>query len=173
MIGGRGTGAGIARQGVTKFLVDTNVWLDHFLARTERHGEVSAFLGRAHCSETAALYVASLSIKDVAFLLERTMKSYARADGRPLSEDVAAAARETAWGCVRSMVALAMIVPVGFDEVMRACTYKGVHDDFEDDLILGAATRAGVDYILTHDQTFAKRAPVPCIDVGQAAQLLN
>ena len=158
---------------VIKILADTNFWLDYYLVRNERHVAAMSFVKRASESEGVALYAASLSIKDAAYLLAQKMKAYARQDGRDLTDEVIAAAREAAWGCVRSMSSLAIIIPVGYDEVMQAFTYREVHDDFEDDLILGAAARARVDYVLTRDQGLARHSPVRCIDVEEALTLVR
>lgn len=120
-----------------------------------------------------ALYVVSHSIKDIAYILAATMKEYARSQDGALSPDAAAAAREVAWGCVRNMLDRAIVIPVGQSEILQAFTYKGIHDDLEDDIILGAACRAEVGYILTHDKLLARHSPIPCIDVAQALELVG
>lgn len=155
-----------------KLLVDTNVWLDYFLARNPRHREVARLLATAAKSESAVLYVASLSLKDVAYLLACDMKRGARKAGREITPQVVAAARETAWACVRKVVDFALVAPVGHAEVLQGFAYKAVHDDFEDDLILGVAYRTGVDYIVTHDDELARRSPIPCLDATAACGLV-
>lgn len=122
-------------------------------------------------SETIALYVASHTIKDIAYILASTMKEQARRCDGELTEDVAAAAREVAWGCVRNMLDRAIVIPIGQPEILQAFTYRGVHDDLEDGIILGAAYRAGVDYIVTHDKPLTRHSPIPCVDVGRALEL--
>ena len=79
-----------------KLLLDTNVWLDYFLARTPGHRGAAELVALAEGSEKVALYTSALSVKDIAYLLERDMKSGAREAGLVVSEMVAAAARETA-----------------------------------------------------------------------------
>lgn len=154
-----------------RLLVDTNVWIDYFLARDDRCAAATRLISLADASEAVALYVASHTIKDIAYILAATMKEQARrCDGR-LTEEVAAAAREVAWGCVRTMLDHVIVVPVGQPEILQAFTYRSVHDDLEDDIILGAAHRAGVDYIVTHDKPLARHSPIPCLDVGQALAL--
>ncbi len=159
--------------GVTKLLVDTNIWVDYFLARSDDCKAVTRLFYLAQESESLALYVVSHSIKDIAYILASTMKEYARGQEGSLSADAAAAAREVAWGCVRNMIDRAIVIPVGQSELLQAFTYKSIHDDFEDDIILGAARRAEVDYILTHDKLLARHSPIPCIEVAQALELLG
>ena len=155
-----------------KLLLDTNVWLDYFLARTPGHRAAAELVALAEGSEAIALYTSSLSVKDIAYLLERDMKSGAREAGLVVSGQVAAAARETAWGCVRMVLESSLIVPMGHPEVLQAFTLKSVHDDLEDDLLLGSAYRADVDYVVTYDAQLARRSPVPCVDVAGALELL-
>lgn len=160
------------KQEPLKLLLDTNVWLDYFLARSSLHRQVTELVTKTWQCEDVALYAASFSLKDVAFLLERDLKSQARTSGEDITLSVSAAAKEAAWGCVRSICDLALVVPVGHAEVMQAFTYKGVHHGFEDDLTLAAAARAGADLIVTHDQELIRHSPLPCSEVGGALELL-
>lgn len=159
--------------GIIRVLVDTNIWLDYFLSRMDGHRATDRFIAAAGASERIALYVASLTLKDLAFLLAAEMKRGARADGRQVTPDVAASAREVAWGCVRHVLDLALVVPIGHDEILHAFTYKRIHNDLEDDIILAAAARSGAGYILTNDTQLAARSPIPCIGIDNALQLLG
>ena len=154
-----------------KLLLDTNVWLDYFLARTPGHRAASELLELVEGSERVALYTSSLSIKDLAYLLERDMKAGAREAGVSVTEQVSSAARETAWGCVRLVLEQSLVVPVGHPEVLQAFTLKSVHDDLEDDLLLGSAYRADVDYVVTYDTKLARRSPVACVTVREALEI--
>ena len=80
------------------------------------------------------------------------MKEQARRCDGELKPEAAAVACEVAWGCVRNMLDRAIVIPVGQAEILQAFTYKRIHDDLEDDIVLGAAYRAGIDYIVTHDK---------------------
>ena len=161
----------MAARGPLKLLVDTNVWLDYFLARSRTHAEAAELIAAADGSERIELLTSSLSLKDLAYVLAQDMKVGARAAGAEVTPEVAAAARETAWACARFVLDASLVVPVGRDEVLRAFALRPVHDDLEDDLLLGAACRAGADYVVTHDRELARRSPVPCVDVVRAAEL--
>ncbi len=158
---------------VSKFLIDTNVWMDYFLARTPGHQAVSKFLRLSIDSDSVAVYVASLSLKDLSYLLANDMKSNARKMGRAITPDVVAVAREMAWTCVRKVIDFAIVAPVGQPELLQAFTYKGVHDDYEDDILLGVAYRIGADYIVTYDKELAERSPIRCLCPREALELVT
>ena len=84
---------------------------------------------------------AAATMPDLFFLLCQETKRYLREHGKPVDELFAAAVRESAWSSVRNVMELSMIVPVGQNEALRAMTYRDLHDDFEDDLLLAAAAR--------------------------------
>lgn len=152
-----------------KLLVDTNIWLDYFLGRTKSSGAVTRLLSIAEEAETVALYSSSLSVKDVYYVLGRTMKADARRDGA-LSSEVIAGADETAWACVRLIRQKSIIAPVGADEVFDSFVFRSYHNDFEDDLILGVANRIDVDYVVTEDKGLIKHTNGVCIDAATALE---
>lgn len=156
-----------------KLLVDTNVWMDYFLVRQEPHREAVELVRLAFGSEDVVLYAVSLSLKDLAHLLENMFRRDVRESAGDVSPQAAAAARETAWGCVRAVVDKALVVPVGHAEVLQAFTLRTAHDDFEDDLLLGAAYRADVDYVVTGNAALAHRSPVPCVNASRAVELIR
>lgn len=156
-----------------KVLVDTNIWLDYFLARGQHHEAVSRFLAKTYDRDDIALYVASLSLKDLAYQIASLLKLDTRRAGKEITEDVSAAARETAWGCVRNVLQKALIAPVGATEVLGAFTYKRVHDDFEDDLVLAALDAVGGHALMTHDAVLARHLGDTCITAEEGLQLLN
>ena len=68
---------------------------------------------------------------------------------------------------------LSLIVPVGQNEALRAMTYRDLHDDFEDDLLLAAAARVDADYVVTSDRALLRHAPVACLDPADMRALLR
>lgn len=95
-----------------KILVDTNIWLDYFLARGVHHHAVSTFIAKAYEREDTVLYVPSLSLKDLAYQLASLMKLDARRAGKDITPDIVAAAREVSWGCVRSVLEKLLSLPL-------------------------------------------------------------
>lgn len=156
-----------------KFLVDTNVWVDYFLRRGENYRAIISFLSEMSTSEAAAMYTASLTVKDVSYVLAQQMKAEVRAEGKKVTADVAAAANEVAWGCVRTIREFGYVVPVGQNEIWNAFMFKRIHNDLEDDILLGVGESIGADYIVTHDKLLQKHAPGICISAAEALEKLK
>lgn len=156
-----------------KILVDTNVWLDYFLARGAHHDAVSMFVARACEREDIALCIPSLSLKDLAYQLASFMKLDARRAGKDVTPDIAAAAREVSWGCVRNVLEKALVAPVGRAEVLSAFTYKRIHDDFEDDLVLASLDAAGCQLLMTHDTALKRHMGDLCLTAEEGLELLD
>lgn len=155
-----------------KLLIDTNVLLDYYLGRPSSLAGMKKLIECAHDSEKLILCVSSLSLKDVYFVLGRTLKMTARKEDA-LTDGVIAAANETAWACIRDIREFAIIAPVGADEVLDSFVFKRHHNDFEDDLILGVANRVDADYVVTGDRDLIAHAKGVCIDVNRAVELLG
>lgn len=156
-----------------KILVDTNIWLDYFLARGAHHDSVSTFIAKACEREDIALYIPSLSLKDLAFQLASLMKLDARRAGKDVTPDIAAAAREVSWGCVCNVLEKALVAPVGRTEVLGAFTYKRIHDDFEDDLVLASLDTADCQLLMTHDAALKQHMGGLCLTAEEGIELLT
>lgn len=159
-------------QNPIKLLVGTNIWLDYFLARSSHHKAVAEFIGKATEREDIVLFVTSLSLKDIAYLLASQMKQDVRNAEKNVTADIAAAAREVSWACVRDVLDKALVAPIGSTEVLSACTLRHLHDDFEDDLILAATEASGAHGLMTHDRQLAQHASQICISAEEGLELL-
>lgn len=155
-----------------KILVDTNIWLDYFLARGAHHHAVSAFIAKAYEREDIALYVPSLSLKDLAYQLASLMKLDARRAGKDITPDIAAAAREVSWDCARSVLEKALVAPIGHAEVLGAFTYKRIHDDLEDGLVLAALDAIDANFLMTNDDALRRHVGDFCITAEEGLELL-
>lgn len=162
--------SGVGTKRVLKLLIDTNVWLDYFLARTNTTDPIVELFSRAAEAEDIVLFSSSLSVKDVYYILGRTMKADARRGGA-LTPEAIASADETAWACVRLIRQKSIIASVGADEVFDSFVFKYHHNDFEDDLMLGVANRIDADYVVTEDKHLIKHTNGVCINVDQALRL--
>lgn len=158
--------------GTLKIMVDTNVWLSYFEGNSEYAADTVALFDELSAMK-AAVYAASSSLKDVYYLHQRDMKKSLYASGLAITKQLAAGVRESSWSCVRSMMELAMIVPIGQAEALRATTLRELHNDFEDDLILAAADRIQADYLVTTDKRLTKHAPVACLCPADMIALLR
>lgn len=164
--------SGVGAKRPLKLLIDTNIWLDYFLGRTNATGPTVELFSRAAEAEDIVLFSSSLSVKDIYYILGRTMKADARREGA-LTPEAIAAADETAWACVRLIRQKSIIASVGADEVFDSFVFKHHHNDFEDDLILGVANRIDADYVVTGDKDLIKHTNGVCIDVYQALRLVG
>ena len=149
-----------------RILVDTNVWLDHYLDRGARHDDAQRLV-EAAADERAVLYVTDGILKDFFFVFQRTLRAAYRAEGLEVTSSLAAAIEETAWGCLRSLMHVAIVVPMGTADVWQAFTYRRTHGDFEDDLLVAAARRAGADFIASSDAELARRSPITCLPAAK------
>lgn len=164
--------SGVRAKRTLKLLIDTNVWLDYFLGRTNATESIVELFSRAAEAEDIVLFSSSLSVKDVYYILGRTMKADARRGGA-LTPEAIAGADETAWACIRLIRQKSIIASVGADEVFDSFVFKHHHNDFEDDLILGVANRIDADYVVTEDKNLIKHTNGVCIDAHQALRLVG
>ncbi len=155
-----------------KILVDTNIWLDYFLARGTHHDAVSTFMAKAYQREDIALYVPSLSLKDLAYQLASLMKLDVRRAGKDITPEIAVAAREVSWGCVRNVLEKALVAPIGRTEALGAFAYKRIHDDFEDDLVLASLDAAGCQLLMTHNAALRRHMGNLCLTAEEGLELL-
>ena len=160
-------------KGTLSFLLDTNVWLDHYLARPEEDNAATNLLRQAVSHEHVSLLYSPTTAKDMYFILERTLKELARHEGAPLPENAAEAARETAWACVANMSELATAAPLDESALWIARKFRRDHSDFEDNIIIAAGERANVDYIVTSDQQLLAHMPAIAITPKQACEFIS
>ena len=151
--------------------VDTNVWLDNYLggrpgSRASREFIVSA-LGRG-----VQLVYPGHVVKDVFYLLQLNLKRKAREKG-DLSEGDASAISVAAWSCVNNMREMATAVGADESDIWQACKYQQLTGDLEDNLVIAAAQRAQVDFLVTNDNKLIRKSPVPAFMPEDATAYLE
>mgnify|MGYP002230547929 CR=1 FL=1 len=107
------------------------------------------------------------------YLVAAEHKRVERAEAGSLSESAARAATITAWGCVNNMQAIACAVPLDHTDVWMASKQRALHGDFEDDLVIAAAMRGKVDYLVTNDEELLRHCPVAALSVTDMYKLLE
>ena len=142
-----------------KLLIDTNIWVDHFLKNRAGSSVATALLQSAVTHGVTLLYPIG-SIKDVYYLLRTGYKAPARELRGDLGESAARAAEGTAWDCTRTMRDVATAVGADESDLWLAEKNHALHRDLEDDLVIAAAQRSGADYLVTVDKELRLRAPV-------------
>ena len=153
-----------------RILLDTNVWLDSFDGARPRSAEASKLIDLCVDRDIALLYATS-TVKDVYYLVAASLKRQARAQGEGLSESQARAVSAYADACVETMGRIATAVGADESDIWLARKYQRVHSDFEDCLVLAAATRSQADYLATNDEGLLRHAPVPALSTGDLLAL--
>ncbi len=153
-----------------RLLLDTNVWLDNYIPDRRNHQLVGSLLTCAIRQRHDLLY-ALPSAKDVFYLIGHAYKQMARTEGA-VTEEAASAINEVAWACVDNMADLATAVGADASDVWMARKYKGLHRDFEDNLVLAAAERADADYLVTCDEQLIRKAPVAALSPDDMLKVL-
>ncbi|WP_283169728.1 type II toxin-antitoxin system VapC family toxin [Curtanaerobium respiraculi] len=160
------------RRSGLSFLIDTNVWLDHFFDNRRDHEVATAALTRAYELQVPLFY-ASPSTKDVFYQAAWALKRDARNAHGTLTEEDARNATETAWSVVENMDELATAVGCDSSDVWLAQKYRCLHNDLEDNLIFAAANRAHVTQLVTSDERLIEHAPVATLTPKDALALLE
>ena len=155
-----------------KVMLDTNVVVDYLMGREPGCSDCVKLLAM-HAACEHAVYVSALTLKDAYYLVSMQLKRMERQASGRLGEGMARAANEVAWACVRQLVDSALVLPTGRPESLQALVLRSVHPDFEDDLIAATALNAGIDYLVSNDETFVKHAPVACLTSSDAVSLLE
>lgn len=153
-------------------LLDTNVWVDYYSSPREGHDAARSLMDGVECAGAQLLY-AIQSMKDVFYLVASDYKSWTRKRTGTLTEAQAAAATATAWGCLDNMAEIACAVGCDQSDVWLARKTRRLHADFEDDLVLAAAQRAGADLLVTSDEQLRRHAPVAALSVPDALTYLQ
>lgn len=154
-------------------LLDTNVWLDHYLGWRKGSQAARNLIEKALELGVTLLYAVS-SIKDVYYLVASELKRLERQEsGGELSESGALAAEAAAWGCVNNLQVIACVVPLDLPDVWMASKQRALHRDFEDDLLIAASLRSKADYLVTNDEKLLRHCPVAALDVTDMLALLE
>ena len=145
-----------------RVVVDTNVWLDYYLAARPGHQAARRALLAAYEREVNLLYAVTAA-KDVYYLSSVNLKRDTRWSTGTLTQGDALAIAELSWGFVTNLSEMATAVGADNADVWLALKYKHLHRDFEDNFVLAEAQRAGADLILTTDEALMHHAPVACL----------
>lgn len=143
-------------------VIDTNVWLDCYLPGRAGSAMSLAAIEAAYRQNVTMLYTTAQA-KDIFFLAGSTMKALARSEHGALSSAHAAAINEMCWGILDAMDEFAGVVGSDDADLWLAKKYRGLHRDFEDNLVLAAAERAHADLVVTNDEQLIRHAPVAAI----------
>lgn len=152
-------------------LVDTNVWLDAEYGDS-KPGAASDLLKTARKADVR-LGIASHSLKDIFYLVQRRIKIENQITGKISPEHCGKAARIAAWALVEKLVENVEVVGSDYSDAYLASKHRAIHDDYEDDLVIAAAMRMNADLLVTSDQTLLKHSPVAALSPEDAIHWLE
>lgn len=154
-----------------RILLDTNVLVDYLLGREPGCSACKEIIALSGPGQHALL-AASTSMKDAYYLTRSTLKRQERIESGSVSEGQAQAASEVAWACIRQLMHIVTVVPVGRGECLDAMALRVLHDDFEDNLVLAAVREVDADFLVTGDSQLVRHAPVACLAPEDMAAFL-
>lgn len=151
-------------------LVDTNVWLDNYLGSRPGSPASRHFIDVARSCGAHLTYPIH-SLNDFFYLMQSHLKKDAHGEGKT-PEAEAEAIRETAWACVEHLRTFATAIAADESDAWRACKYRALTNDLEDNFVLAAAERVPVDFMVTNDQRLLRKATVNAYSPADAALML-
>lgn len=158
-----------AAQRGLKLLIDTNVWLEYFLERSNRSASWDA-IRKAH--ELYDLMTITPNItKDVFFTVASDLKGRMREDGLEITSGLDGGSNVAAWACLKLMQELALVLNVGMPEHYGAMKLAEQYPDYEDNLLLATAYNNKLDYIITNDKRLLKNEVVAAITPQEYLEL--
>lgn len=155
-----------------RILVDTCVWVDNYVGFRPGHRDACAFIDLADELGVTLVYAVT-SIKDVYYAVGRVLKAAIRQEGASVTDADLEAIDAIAWSCVENMEEIATAVGIDASDIWLAKKYRSIHRDFEDDVVIAAAKRAKVDFLVTNDLQLRRNAPVAAVSTTDALALLR
>lgn len=154
-----------------KILVDTNVWIDYFLADRPGHDDATSFINAAWAESTQLLYPIG-ALQDVFAILIMELKRGAR-KVQEVDESCMHALRRIAWGCIDALREVATAVGADESDAWFACKYRKLNWDLEDNMVLAAAKRAEADYLVTSDRGLISKSNIAALLPADMTTLLE
>ena len=153
-----------------RILVDTNVWIDAFLGHRSGHDAAMAFLAAAQMASAQLVYPVG-ALQDVFAILVMELKRKTREVGE-IDETAMNVIRRVAWSCVDTLREGATAVGADESDAWLACKYRKLNWDLEDNMVLAAAKRAEVDYLVTSDRVLLAKTNVATMTPAGMTALL-
>lgn len=156
----------------TKVLADTNLWLDKYIPHRPT-SEASSEVLRLCVRDDIALLFPLRSLADVFWQVTRDRKNWLRKEYGKIAEKHSHAVNADAWACIDNMMEVGTPVGANVSDVWIAQHLRDKHPDFEDDMVLAAAQRAGVDYLVTSDRQLIQKADVVALTPEEMLAVLR
>lgn len=156
----------------SSIVIDTNVWLDHYLPGRAGSAAATACIEAAFRQNVTLLYTAAQA-KDIFFLVGANLKALERATHGTVTQESAAAINEMCWRILDNLDEFATIVGSDASDAWIAKKYKNLHRDFEDNLVIAAVQRSHADMLITSDESLIKHAPVATVSPQSLTTILE
>lgn len=153
-------------------MVDTNVWVDLYVPGRPLREESMAFFEAARGADVELLFTLEIA-RAVFRIVSYEAKRWVRQSTGELSEAYAHAISDHAWGFLQDMQEYATPVGSSTPDLWMATKLRDEHPELEDDLIVAACMRLGVDYLVTNDAKLIRHSPVATVDPSMMARLLS
>ncbi|MBP3893997.1 MAG: PIN domain-containing protein [Atopobiaceae bacterium] len=145
-----------------QIMLDTNVWLDVFVPG--RAGSATATrLVRSAIEANATLLYSARIITELFYEIRRDAAEWVRASAGSVPKEAARLCHDYAWSCIEDLYQLAVAVGTDNADVQLALRYRTLSEDLDDNLMLTAAQRADVDYLVTSDRILLSKATVAAL----------
>ena len=148
--------------GQLRIMLDANVWLDFFIPGRASSATASRLI-RSAVERNAELLYPSHIIEDLFYEIRRDAAEWTRASAGEVSREAARYCHDYAWGCMEDLHELATAVATDDTDVLTALKFRSLSEDLGDNLVLVAAQRAGVDYLVTSDNVMLNKATVAAL----------
>ena len=153
-------------------LLDTCIWVNAQFGDSAGHKDALDLITAAY-DQGVRLGIAPHSLSNVFYITHRHLKRLAAESASGLTEGLALAAKEAAWGVVDNIMEYAEVVGSDVSDAHIAALHKRVHNDFEDNLVMAAARRMDADLIVTDDLAFIRHCPLPAMSAHDALNWLG
>lgn len=152
----------------SNLLLDTNVWLDYFLAAGPHLASIERLVELRFDGKISLMY-APTTAKDLLYLIPRRLRRLdADGAGKPPS-----AYAPAAWACIDRLMEIAFASPLSFAECELARMMRSSFDDFEGNLVIASGETAHADYVVTGDKAMLAAFPECCITPERAIEILS
>lgn len=145
-----------------KILLDSHVWIDFFVPG--RSGSATATrLVRSAIEANAELLYSSRVLDDLFYEIRRDAAEWVRASSGDMPKSAARLCHDYAWGCIEDLNDIATAIGSDDADLQTALKLRSLSEDLDDNLMLAAAQRASVDYLVTADRVLLNKATVAAL----------
>ena len=153
-------------------LLDTSILLDNYLAGRAHSQASRDLIDACRLAHVDMVYSAS-AVQNVFYAIVSTLKRSMRAEGRPITQADATAVTRIAWSCIDNLAEIGTPVGIDASDIWLAGKHRGLHADFEDDLVIASCLRSKADYLVTNDEALLRKSPIAALGSADMLTVLQ